>query len=67
MKSDMLIKASMKTKEEIGSDYESAEEDAPVVRLEELLGNMKITDDDKAVSSGGEDDAAWESGEEEKE
>jgi len=28
------------------SDWESAEEDAPAVRLEELLGNMKLEGDD---------------------
>jgi len=40
----------MKRPEEMGgqgdSDWESAEEDAPAVRLEELLGNMKLEGDD---------------------
>jgi hypothetical protein len=29
------------------SDWESVEEDAPVIRLEELLGNMKIEGSDE--------------------
>lgn len=47
-KNEALMKANMKTKEEDSEDdWESDyEEDAPVVQLEELLGNMKICDDD---------------------
>lgn len=49
-KSDALLKQNMKRPEEMGgqgdSDWESAEEDAPAVRLEELLGNMKLEGDD---------------------
>lgn len=43
------MKANLKSKEEDSDDdWESDyEEDAPVVQLEELLGNMKICDDDE--------------------
>jgi len=47
VKSDMVYQASLNMKENIeegDSDWESAEEDAPAVRLEELLSNMKIED-----------------------
>ena len=45
----MLLAASLRKKnvflnEDDDSDWESAEEDAPAVRLEELLDNMKIDD-----------------------
>ena len=55
------MKANIKGKEEDSDeDWESDyEEDAPVVHLEELLGNMKICDDDDDKDSEG-------SGEEEK-
>ena len=37
----------MKNEEDGGDEsWESVEEDAPVIKLEELLGNMKIEDDD---------------------
>ena len=42
----MLLKASLAKEDENDEDWESAEEDAPAVRLEELLGNMKIDDDE---------------------
>lgn len=43
----MLLKANLKDKkaeqdDDDDSDWESVEEDAPVVRLEELLANMNI-------------------------
>jgi hypothetical protein len=46
------MKANLKNKEAKGlddseEDWESVEEDAPVVKLEELLGNMKIEDSDE--------------------
>lgn len=45
------MKANLKSKEireedEESDNWESAEDDAPVVKLEELLGNMKIEDGD---------------------
>lgn len=51
-KNKLIMKANLKSKEAIeddGSDedWESVEEDAPVVKLEELLGNMKIEDSDE--------------------
>ena len=45
--SQQFIKANMKTIEEKGdgdSEWESAEEDAPAIKLEELLDNLKIDD-----------------------
>ena len=44
-KNRKLLEANLKNKPsnlEDGSDWESCEEDAPVVKLEELLGNMNI-------------------------
>ena len=46
---DMLLAASLRKRnvfqdDDDDSDWESAEEDAPAVRLEELLDNMKIDD-----------------------
>ena len=45
--SEAIYKANLKGKDEVSSegDWESVEEDAPVIRLEELLGNMKIDED----------------------
>ena len=45
--SEAIYKANLKGKDECSSegDWESVEEDAPVIRLEELLGNMKIGED----------------------
>jgi hypothetical protein len=45
------LKANLKSKEireedEESDNWESVEDDAPVVKLEELLGNMKIEDSD---------------------
>ena len=72
LKSDMIIKANMKTKEEkrkVGadddSDWESAEEDAPAIRLEELLDNLKI--DDKNENANAEEDQIDEEEEKEEE
>ena len=48
-KGEMLLKASLK-KTDDDEDWESAEEDAPAVRLEELLGNMKLDDDENKDS-----------------
>ena len=48
MRSELIMKANMKSNamnQEDDSDWESVEEDAPVVRLEELLNNMKIDGD----------------------
>lgn len=53
------MQANMKTKDEMNmnqnndeDDWESAEEDAPAIRLEELLDNLKIDDknEDEAKS-----------------
>lgn len=48
MKSELMIKANMKTKDEMkkdgDSDWESAEDDAPAIKLEDLLDNLKIDD-----------------------
>ena len=41
----MLLKASLAKDDDNEEDWESAEEDAPAVRLEELLGNMKLDDE----------------------
>jgi hypothetical protein len=46
------MKANLKSKDvneeaEDSDNWESVEEDAPVVKLEELLGNMKIEDSDE--------------------
>jgi len=47
-KAELLLKANLRDKEEgSASDWESAEEDAPAIKLEELLNNMKITDDNE--------------------
>ena len=45
-KNRKLLEANLRKKEDNsdGSDWESCEEDAPVVKLEELLGNMNIGD-----------------------
>ena len=49
IKEAKLLKANLKQKEEIDSDdWESCEEDAPVVQLQELLANMHV--------GGGDDD-----------
>jgi hypothetical protein len=49
---EAVLKASLKHEDEGGeSSWESVEEDAPAIKLEELLGNMKIADDE------GSDDA----------
>ena len=50
MQSEQIMKANIKQKKDMkkgedDSDWESVEEDAPVVRLEELLNNMKIDGD----------------------
>ena len=65
MKSDQIIKANMKQKEDQESEesWESAEEDAPAIRLEELLGNMKIEGSEDEES--GNDQSSGSDGEEE--
>ena len=54
-KNEAIVRANLKSKEENSDDdWESDyEEDAPVVKLEELLGNMKICDDDDDEASDG--------------
>lgn len=48
IKSEAIIKANMKQMVEEGEDsWESAEDDAPAIRLEDLLDGMKINDDDE--------------------
>ena len=48
-KSEALYKASLNMRDELDddSDWESVEEDAPAIKLEELLGNLQIKDDDE--------------------
>jgi len=50
LKNDRILKANLKNNDEnaddVDSDWESVEEDAPVIQLQELLGNMKIEDED---------------------
>ena len=48
-KSEALYKASLNMREEVDddSDWESVEEDAPAIKLEELLGNLQIKDDEE--------------------
>ena len=59
-KGDAILKANMKTaddKDDDDSDWESAEEDAPAIRLEELLSNMKLDDGtEKPESEGSEEE-----------
>jgi hypothetical protein len=45
---DKIIKANLKKKEECENedDWESVEEDAPIIKLEELLDNLKLGDSD---------------------
>lgn len=53
------MKANLKNKEEANSSEEwesDYEEDAPVVHLEELLGNMKICGDDSDGNGSGEEE-----------
>lgn len=62
---DRLLEASTKQKtvDEDGSDLEPAEEDAPAVRIEELLDNLQIHDDNEDGEGNSGDD--WEDDEEE--
>ena len=48
-KSEALYKASLNMREEVedDSDWESVEEDAPAIKLEEVLGNLQIKDDEE--------------------
>ena len=47
-KEQKIMKANLKEKAEVSSDeWESAEEDAPVVQLQELLGDMRIDGSDE--------------------
>ena len=43
---EKVLEANLKPKGDDDSDWESAEEDAPVIKLEELLGNMNIGEED---------------------
>lgn len=47
--SEAVFKASLKTKEDVddASSWESVEEDAPAIKLEELLSNMRIADEEE--------------------
>lgn len=49
LKLEAIQKANLKTKDDLDNDdsWESAEEDAPVIRLEDLLSNMKIDGDEE--------------------
>ena len=64
-KDEAILKANMKKKEDQqdgDSDWESVEEDAPVIQLQDLLDNMKINDegenddDDEDEEESKEDD-----------
>lgn len=48
IKSEAVYKASLRMREEQDDEdsWESVEEDAPAIKLEELLGNLKIHDED---------------------
>ena len=51
-KNDEIFKANQKKKtDDDESDWESVEEDAPVIQLTDLLGNMQIEDDDEEEKS----------------
>ena len=50
-KNDQILKANQKKKGDDDSDWESVEEDAPVIQLTDLLGNMNIGDDDEEEKS----------------
>lgn len=58
----MLLKESLRKRnvfqdnDDDDSDWESAEEDAPAVRLEELLDNMKIDDGTEDQDIEGDED-----------
>ena len=54
IKSEAVFKASLKMREDIDDEdsWESVEEDAPVIKLEELLGNLNIGDDDDENDEG---------------
>ena len=52
MKNEKIMKAALKKKEDDEESWESVEEDAPVIKLEELLENLKI--DDSKPESGDE-------------
>ena len=59
MKSDLILLANQKKKnngDKEDSDWESDEEDAPAIRLEELLGNMKIKGDSEDEESKEDDE-----------
>ena len=61
LQNERMMKANLKAKveedeEEEGSDWESVEEDAPVIQLEDLLNNMKIDADENEEESGDEEE-----------
>ena len=61
IKGDKLFQASLKkNKDEDGDSWESVEEDAPAIKLGELLENMKINDDDESGDDDGDEDSAEE-------
>ena len=65
----MIQKANLKKKEDFNGDeeeYESAEEDFPEIKLEDLLADLKLDDGGaKAAIVDEEDDEEWEDDEEE--
>lgn len=57
IKNQKLLKANLKKKAEVQDDeYESPEEDAPQVKIEDLLADLKIEDG----KGGDNDDEEWE-------
>ena len=42
-----MFKATLRTKAELDSDVESVEEDAPAIKIEDLLSELKIHDKGK--------------------
>ena len=52
---DKIQKANEKQKDEEDSDWESCEDDAPVIKLEELLDNLKIDDGEEKKGDDSED------------
>ena len=67
IKAEKMMKANLKNKGEdkdSEGSWESAEEDAPAIRLEELLGNLKLDED---IPQSDEDDDVIPSGSSKKE
>lgn len=58
LKNQRLQKVNIKQKHEVDEeDYESPEEDAPAIKIEDLLADLKIHDDKEAANN---EDAEWE-------